>query len=89
MLEAYHQLLVSEGVITLTVRARPNARATKLVEILEDGSVKIAVHAAPEDGAANEEIIRFLAEIFGVSRGQVELLSGHRGRLKIVRISRA
>jgi uncharacterized protein len=88
IVEDLRRRLDAEGSLTLTVRAKPNARVTEVSGVLEDGSVKIAVHAAPEDGVANEEIVRYLAEAFGVSRKQVELLSGHRGRLKIVRITR-
>ena len=36
-------------------------------------------------GAANKELIRHLAKLLGTSRSQVEILSGHRSRLKRVR----
>jgi uncharacterized protein len=88
VLEPYRQRLISEGVLTLTVRARPNARATKCVAVMDDGSLKVDLHAAPEDGEANAELIRFLAGEFLVAQSRVELVSGHRGRAKAVRITR-
>ena len=88
MLRSYEQRLLSEGTLTLNVRARPNARVTRITGVMEDGSLKADVHAAPEDGEANKELARHLAERFGVGISNVELLSGHRGRLKVFRVVR-
>jgi uncharacterized protein (TIGR00251 family) len=87
MLEVHRRRLAQEGMLTLNVRARPNARATKVLGILEDGSVKLDLHAAPEDGEANLELVRFLAQEFDVPRANVELVSGHRGRIKTLRLT--
>jgi uncharacterized protein YggU (UPF0235/DUF167 family) len=38
------------------------------------------------DGKANEECVRFFAELAGVARARVRVLSGAAGRLKIVDI---
>ena len=86
MLDSYRQRLQTEGTLTLTIRARPNARRTKIVGVMEDGSLKIDLHAAPEDGEANEELLKCLAAEFSVSRQAVTLLSGQRGRMKMVTI---
>ena len=52
-----------------------------------DGAIKIRIAAPPVEGAANEELIRFLAELYGVKRRDIEILSGHTSRHKRVRIS--
>ena len=39
------------------------------------------------DGAANEELVRFLAALFGVPRRAVEITAGHAGRLKTVTVT--
>jgi uncharacterized protein YggU (UPF0235/DUF167 family) len=44
--------------------------------------------AAPVDGAANQELIKFLAEHYGVARSSIRLVSGLTGRRKLVEISR-
>lgn len=88
MLGTYAKRLADDGTLTLTVRARPNARVTKLGGVLDDGSVKIDVRAAPEDGEANDALLRFLAEQFGVPASCVTLVAGQRGRLKTIRIVR-
>ena len=38
------------------------------------------------DGNANEALVKFLAEILQVSENQVEIISGHTGRNKLIGI---
>jgi len=38
-------------------------------------------------GAANRELVRFLAKALAVSKGQIEIISGHTSREKIVAVS--
>jgi uncharacterized protein (TIGR00251 family) len=54
---------------------------------MEDGSLKIRLTAPPVDGAANEALVKFLSDTLSVSKSQVEIVSGHTGRQKIVRIT--
>jgi uncharacterized protein (TIGR00251 family) len=53
---------------------------------MEGGGLKIRLTAPPVDNAANEALVKFLASELGVSRSQVEIVSGHTSREKIVRI---
>jgi len=45
------------------------------------------VHAAPTDGAANEALIRMLAEALDVPRSRLTIMRGHASRNKAVRIA--
>jgi hypothetical protein len=54
---------------------------------MEDGSLKIRLTAPPVDGAANEALVKFLSDTLSISKSSVEIVSGHTGRQKIVRIS--
>jgi len=47
---------------------------------------KVWVSAVPEKGEANKAVIKFLAKHFGVSKSQVEIVSGKTARVKIVDI---
>jgi hypothetical protein len=38
------------------------------------------------DGAANDELVRFLADRLGVRRSAVSIVRGRRGRRKVVRV---
>jgi uncharacterized protein len=55
--------------------------------LLIDGDrLRLRITAPPVDGAANTHLLRFLAQVFGVSNGRVELVRGLTGREKTVRI---
>jgi uncharacterized protein (TIGR00251 family) len=45
---------------------------------------KVRVAAPPEDGKANDAVLRLLAEALGLPRRDVALVSGHTGRDKVV-----
>lgn len=75
----------AEGV-TLAVRAQPGAKKTAIAGTYGDGAaaqLKIAVHAQPIEGRANEALTAFLAELFSIARRDVVLLSGETNRSKV------
>lgn len=63
----------------------PRARETALAGRHGD-ALKIRLAAPPVDGAANDELVRFLAERLGVPRAAVTITAGYGGRRKTVRI---
>jgi uncharacterized protein (TIGR00251 family) len=48
--------------------------------------LEIRVAESPGDGAANEAVLRLLAEALGVSRSQVAIISGHTARHKRIEV---
>ena len=71
-----------DGVI-LTVHVQPKASTTECVGIHGD-AIKIRVAAPPIDGAANDELIRFLARQLSIPSTSVLIHSGAGGRHKRV-----
>jgi hypothetical protein len=74
-----------EGV-TLAVRAQPGAKKTAITGVYGEGEaaqLKIAVHAPPLEGRANQALIAFLAETLGVAKNAVELKTGTLSRSKV------
>ena len=72
--------------VTLAVRAQPGARKTAIVDVYGEGDsaqLKIAVQAPPIEGRANEALIAFLAETFGLPKKSIELVSGEVSRSKV------
>lgn len=53
-----------------------------------NGTLTVKVHAAPDKGRANREVVTQLAEWFNVARSQVEIISGLTSKTKLVRIHR-
>jgi uncharacterized protein len=49
----------------------------------EAAQLKIAVQAPPVEGRANEALIAFLAQTFGIPKRSVELVSGELSRSKV------
>ena len=72
--------------VRLSIRVQPRASKNGIT-LQSDGSCKVRLTAPPVDGAANEALIRFLAETFAVGRSQVEIITGQTGRNKVVRIT--
>lgn len=67
----------------LVVHVQPRARRSEVAGRHGD-AVKIRLAAPPVDGAANEELVRFLAEQLGVPRSAVRIAHGLTGRRKTV-----
>lgn len=65
----------------LSVYVQPNARITECVGIHGD-ALKIRVAAPPMDGAANGELIHFLARQCSIPATSVHIRSGGGGRRK-------
>ena len=72
--------------VVLTLHVQPGASRTEYAG-LHGEAHKIRLAAPPVDGKANDALIAFLAQIFGVRRRDVEIVAGGSSRRKIVRIS--
>lgn len=71
----------------LSVKLQPRASANEIV--LHGGTgneLRIRVSAPPVDAAANEALIRLLAERLDCARGRIELLRGYKSRHKLVKL---
>lgn len=73
------------GALTFAVRVVPRA-SKSAVAGEHGGALKVRVAAPPVEGAANEELARFLAKQLGVAARDVEVLSGHASKSKRVRV---
>ena len=72
--------------VTLAVRAQPGAKKTAITGLYGEGAaarLKIAVHAPPIEGRANQALVAFLAATFSLPRNAVELSSGELSRSKV------
>ena len=69
----------------IEVRVQPRASSNEIVGIRE-GVLRVRLQAPPVDGAANDALVRFLADEFGVPRRQVRIVSGFGSRNKVVEV---
>ena len=69
--------------VVLTVHVQPKASRTEYVGIYGN-ALKIRVAAPPVDGAANDELVRFLAERCAVPPRSISIHAGAKSRSKRV-----
>jgi uncharacterized protein (TIGR00251 family) len=79
--------LRKNGTLTLNLKIIAKSSKNEIVGLLDDGSLKVKITAAPEKGKANAAIRAFLAEEFGVARTNIEIVRGETSPLKQVIIS--
>ncbi|GHU01017.1 hypothetical protein FACS1894186_2940 [Alphaproteobacteria bacterium] len=68
------------------VRVVPKAAADS-AEALPDGSWRVRVRAAPEDGKANAAVLRVLALALGVPKSRLSVKRGQASRDKLVEVA--
>lgn len=74
----------AEGV-RLRIKAVPRATRSEVAGLHGD-VVRIRLAAPPVDGAANEELIRFLSDTLSVPHTAIRLVSGQTSRSKVITI---
>ncbi len=72
--------------VEFKVRVIPRASRTEIVGLIE-GALKVRLKAPPVDGAANEELVKFLSKKLGVAKGNVEIIAGQTSKIKRLRAS--
>lgn len=69
----------------ITVKVHPRAKRSAVTGRFGD-AYKLDLAAPPVDGKANDECVRFFAELAGVPRARVRIVTGLASRLKVVEI---
>lgn len=77
---------IHDSLLTLTLHVQPGAKRTEVVGLHGD-ALKLKLAATPVEGKANEALLRYIAERFGVPLRNVELKQGGQSRHKVVAIS--
>ena len=62
-------------------------RSSKNALAWEQNTLKARITAPPVDGAANEALLKLLAQRLGIARRDLSIVHGATGRQKIVEIS--
>src|SRR5512145_3126223 len=70
----------------LAVRVTPRASRNEIVEMLDDGTIKVRIAAPPVDGEANAALIEFMADILGVPKSRIDIVAGVSGRDKLIAV---
>lgn len=70
----------------VSIRVTPKSREEGIEASRREGAIRVRVTAAPEDGRANDAVIRLLAKRLGVARGAIRIAGGAASRRKWVEI---
>ncbi len=71
--------------VTFPVKVVPRAPRNR-IEGWQGGTLKVRLQAPPLEGKANAALLALLAELLNIGKGQLEIISGETGRLKLVRV---
>jgi hypothetical protein len=83
---AANYLTANDSGIVLAVKLLPRAAKNEIGPALGN-EIKIRITAPPVEGAANEALVRFLAETLGCPRSAVQIVRGQTSRHKTVAVA--
>jgi uncharacterized protein (TIGR00251 family) len=69
----------------VTIKVHPRARKSGITGRFGE-AWKLDLAAPPVDGKANDECVRYLAELAEVSRSRVRIVMGASSRIKVVEV---
>lgn len=70
----------------LAVRVTPRASRNEIVEILDDGTIRVRLASSPADSEANEALLVYFSEILGVPKSKLDIVAGSVGRDKLISV---
>lgn len=79
-------LTEKDGALRFEVHAKPKAKKSAIGGVRGD-ALEVSIAAPPVDGAANDELVRFLAKRLGVARRDVEIVRGETAHTKLIAVS--
>lgn len=77
---------MATNLLRLSIKVIPRAKRNEIAG-LRDGELTIRLTAPPVEGAANEALLKFLADALGVRRPDITLVSGERSRHKVIAVA--
>jgi uncharacterized protein len=73
-----------DGII-IEVKVDPRSSRNEIVGVV-DKTVRIKLTAPPVEGAANEQLIKLLAERFDIRKSDVIIMKGESSRHKLIKL---
>ena len=70
----------------IAVRVTPRASKNQIVGAMSDGTIKVRITAAANEGQANQELVEFLSDVLGVAKSRIEIVAGETGKDKLISV---
>jgi len=80
------RISAQEGSAVFAVKVVPRASRNEIAGIQGD-AIRVRLTAPPVEGAANRALVKVLATTLKVPERDIEILAGHAGRQKMVRVA--
>ena len=75
---------IEDEKVSLRIKAQPAASKNEFCEIYGEDAIKIRIKAPAVEGAANKELVKFLAKSFKVLKSDIIFKTGKNSKIKIV-----
>ena len=75
---------IEDETVSLRIKAQPNASKSEFFEAYGEDSIKIRIKAPAVEGAANKELVKFLAKSFKVPKSDILFKTGQNSKIKLV-----
>jgi len=75
---------IEKETVSIRIKAQPSASKNEFCEVYGDDAIKIRIKAPAVEGAANKELMKFLAKSFKISKSDILFKSGQNSKIKIV-----
>lgn len=72
--------------VVLPIKILTGKNESKVIQILENGTIKIQLKAVPKEGKANRELIRFLSKKLKIVPEKIKIIKGISSRNKLIKI---
>lgn len=71
---------------TVKLRVIPRSSRDEIVGIMQNGTLKVKLTAAPVDGQANKKLLELLSKTWDVPKTKLRIVRGETGRDKSVEV---
>jgi len=75
---------IENQTVSIRIKAQPSASKSEFCEVYGDDAIKIRIKAPAVEGAANKELVKFLAKSFKLSKSDILFKTGQSSKIKIV-----
>jgi hypothetical protein len=75
-----------QGARIIQVRVKPNSKKDS-IEFTSETECTIRTTAPAVENKANERVIEMVADYYGVAKRQIELMRGHKSKIKTIKIN--
>lgn len=71
----------------LKIRVTSNASRNEILGPNEHGEYRVKIQSPPVDGAANKNLVKFLAGVLGIAKSKINIIGGEKSRNKLLEIT--